>query len=138
MATISKKVRFEILKRDEFTCQYCGQSAPNVILEVDHVNPRASGGGDEEANLVTSCFNCNRGKSDRKIAPAKPRRRIFNPIQKPTIEVTDDEVEDLLEKLRVVYGARPESCPSFEKSLSNFLPQADKLIKRAKWQEYGR
>ena len=33
---LSKKIRFEVFKRDAFTCQYCGQMAPDVLLEVDH------------------------------------------------------------------------------------------------------
>ena len=26
---ISKKMRFEVFKRDKFTCQYCGRSVPD-------------------------------------------------------------------------------------------------------------
>jgi 5-methylcytosine-specific restriction endonuclease McrA len=37
--TISKKTRFEVFKRDKFTCQFCGNEAPNVILEIDHLKP---------------------------------------------------------------------------------------------------
>lgn len=59
---ISKKVRFNIFKRDGFVCQYCGAHPPSVVLEVDHIIPVADGGGNEIDNLVTSCFNCNRGK----------------------------------------------------------------------------
>lgn len=65
--SLSKKVRFEVFKRDSFTCQYCGAKAPNVILEVDHINPVKDGGNNEIMNLITSCFACNRGKSSRKI-----------------------------------------------------------------------
>jgi 5-methylcytosine-specific restriction endonuclease McrA len=36
---ISKKLRFEVFKRDNFTCQYCGRETPEVILEADHVIP---------------------------------------------------------------------------------------------------
>lgn len=59
---LSKKIRYEVLKRDSFTCQYCGQMAPEVILEVDHIIPVAEGGDDEIFNLITSCRDCNRGK----------------------------------------------------------------------------
>jgi len=59
---IGKRVRFEVFKRDEFTCQYCGSTPPSVVLEVDHIHAVAQGGGNDEDNLVTSCFNCNRGK----------------------------------------------------------------------------
>lgn len=70
---LSKRTRFEIFKRDGFTCQYCGQRPPDVILEVDHIDPSSKGGSDEEINLITSCFACNRGKSDRKLGDIHPR-----------------------------------------------------------------
>lgn len=60
--SISKKKRFEIFKRDKFTCQYCGQKAPDVILECIH--PQSKQGSDKTLNLITSCFDCNRGKSN--------------------------------------------------------------------------
>lgn len=62
MGELSKKARFLILHRDAFTCRYCGLSAPHVVLEVDHVIPRSLGGSNANANLVTSCWDCNRGK----------------------------------------------------------------------------
>lgn len=62
--SLAKKTRFEIFKRDKFTCQYCGKSTPSVILEIDHVIPVSKGGNDLEENLITSCFECNRGKGD--------------------------------------------------------------------------
>lgn len=65
---ISKKLRFEVFKRDGFTCQYCGRMAPDVILEVDHINPVANGGDNDIMNLVTSCRDCNRGKGKRALS----------------------------------------------------------------------
>lgn len=62
---ISKKVRFEVFKRDSFKCQYCGKSAPDVILHVDHIKPVSAGGNNAMTNLITSCFDCNMGKKDR-------------------------------------------------------------------------
>ena len=56
--------RFAILKRDDFTCQYCGRKAPFVVLEVDHIYPKSKGGRWKLENLITSCFECNRGKRD--------------------------------------------------------------------------
>jgi hypothetical protein len=64
---ITKTVRFEVFKRDKFVCQYCGDHAPNVILEVDHIDPVSKGGGNEILNLITSCFGCNRGKKNVKL-----------------------------------------------------------------------
>lgn len=62
---ISKTVRFEVFKRDKFKCQYCGASAPHVLLQVDHINPIANNGTNELLNLITSCFDCNNGKRDK-------------------------------------------------------------------------
>lgn len=59
---ISKKIRFEVFKRDSFKCQYCGAEAPNVVLEVDHIKPVSKGGKNTITNLITSCFSCNNGK----------------------------------------------------------------------------
>ena len=64
---LSKKIRFEIFKRDSFTCQYCGNTPPHVILEVDHIKPVAGGGLNDIDNLVTACFSCNRGKSSNSL-----------------------------------------------------------------------
>lgn len=60
---VSRRLRFEILKRDDHTCRYCGQSAPDVKLQVDHVIPVALGGGDGPDNLVAACTDCNAGKT---------------------------------------------------------------------------
>src|SRR5271157_4241406 len=66
--SISKKIRFEVFKRDNFQCQYCGQEAPDVVLEVDHIEPKVENGSDDILNLITSCFDCNRGKGKRKLS----------------------------------------------------------------------
>lgn len=60
---VSKRTRFEVLRRDDHTCRYCGQCAPDVRLTVDHVVPVALGGTDLPDNLVTACADCNSGKA---------------------------------------------------------------------------
>lgn len=65
---ISRKRRFDIFKRDGFKCQYCGAFPPEVILEVDHITPVCRRGDNSDANLITSCFDCNRGKGGRPIS----------------------------------------------------------------------
>lgn len=58
-------LRFEILKRDDFKCTYCGYGAADGRkLHVDHVLPRVRGGKNEASNLVTACLECNLGKGD--------------------------------------------------------------------------
>lgn len=77
---LSKKLRFEVFKRDLFSCQYCGAKAPEAILEVDHIHPVFEGGTNDIENLITSCKACNRGKGKRKLNDEseveKSRRQI--------------------------------------------------------------
>lgn len=61
---LSKRLRFEIFKRDMFCCQYCGRrSGPGIQMHVDHVVPVCEGGATVNINLVTSCEDCNAGKA---------------------------------------------------------------------------
>lgn len=60
---ITKRTRFEVLRRDNHTCRYCGAKAPDVPLTVDHVIPEALGGTDDPTNLVAACRDCNAGKA---------------------------------------------------------------------------
>jgi hypothetical protein len=77
---ISKKIRFEIFKRDSFKCQYCGKTSPDVVLEVDHIKPVSEGGTNDITNLITACFDCNRGKTnvllDDKSVIEKQRQQL--------------------------------------------------------------
>lgn len=72
MSRPSNGTRFRVFERDAFTCRYCGRSAPAVMLEVDHAVSKANGGTDHFDNLVTSCFECNRGKRARSIVEVPP------------------------------------------------------------------
>lgn len=65
---ISKRMRFEVLKRDSFTCQYCGKQPPDTVLHLDHIKPVSKGGKNTILNLVTSCVDCNLGKSDIELS----------------------------------------------------------------------
>jgi len=69
--SISKRLRFEIFKRDGFRCSYCGATPEISELRVDHVTPRAKGGSDDPDNLATSCHDCNAGKSDIPLCVSK-------------------------------------------------------------------
>lgn len=60
--TAAPALRFAVFRRDSFTCQYCGRTAPHVALHIDHVAPWADGGRTELANLRTACDVCNLGK----------------------------------------------------------------------------
>lgn len=63
----SLRLRFKVLKRDNFSCIQCGDSPaknPTTILHVDHIKPWSKGGETEISNLQTLCQNCNLGKSN--------------------------------------------------------------------------
>jgi hypothetical protein len=67
---VGQKVRFEVFKRDKFTCQYCGARAPEVVLHCDHIKPVADGGADDIINLLTACNKCNGGKGATPLSDA--------------------------------------------------------------------
>lgn len=98
----SKRLRFEIFKRDNFTCQYCGRTPPAIILEVDHIVPVSKGGGNEQINLLTACFDCNRGKSstplevipvslETQIQEQKDRRKQVSEYNKFLLAIRKDQ-----------------------------------------------
>ena len=64
---VSQSVRFTIMQRDNYTCQTCGSKAPDVRLEIDHRQSVKDGGTNDESNLWTLCFDCNRGKAGRSL-----------------------------------------------------------------------
>lgn len=59
---LSVRTRFEVFKRDNFICRYCGRTTPDCVLEIDHIVPVVEGGSDDPMNLATSCWECNSGK----------------------------------------------------------------------------
>ena len=64
---ISDKLRYKVLKRDNFKCCACGASPakdPSVELHIDHIIPWSKGGETTFDNLQTLCSRCNLGKSD--------------------------------------------------------------------------
>ena len=76
--------RKNILRRDNFTCQYCGTKQPP--LTVDHIIPRSRGGPDQWDNLTSACLRCNNRKGNRTpdeasmqllTVPRKPHHVLF-------------------------------------------------------------
>ena len=58
-----RKLRVEILRRDQNTCYICG--TPNAN-EVDHIRPRSKGGAEyDPENLAAICRRCNLLKGDK-------------------------------------------------------------------------
>lgn len=63
---IGARLRFEVLRRCNFSCYYCGVPATLglKVLHVDHVIPVDLGGTNDPWNLVAACWDCNAGKSN--------------------------------------------------------------------------
>ncbi len=92
--TERKLSRFEIFKRDHYTCQYCGKETHQLTL--DHVMPRYRGGPHAWENIVSACVFCNRRKAGRtpqeagmklhcQPAPPRDNGRFYLPAhQTPT------------------------------------------------------
>ncbi len=63
---IGARLRFEVLRRCNFACYYCGVPAALgvKVLHVDHVIPVDLGGTNDPWNLVAACWDCNAGKTN--------------------------------------------------------------------------
>jgi len=121
---LSTKTRFEVLKRDRYTCSYCGKHPPDVLLEVDHITPLAAGGSDDLSNLTTACWDCNRGKGARLLeegtAPAINRAAVAEMAErveqaKAYMEllgsmesITEDQLDRVTHRWSKAYGASTE------------------------------
>lgn len=64
---IPQGVRFDVFRRDNFACVYCGRSSPDVTLHCDHVQAHSKGGSNDKSNLVTACDDCNYGKGAKTV-----------------------------------------------------------------------
>jgi hypothetical protein len=133
---VSKKRRFDVFKRDMFCCQYCGRMPPAVVLEIDHILPVASGGKSSIDNLITACFDCNRGKGSvplssvpqsvaeqaallaEKLEQVKALGRLVKANRKQK-ERAVDEVQEVFQ----VYFEGYFFSPKFRQSVLSFLEQ---------------
>lgn len=97
--SISKKIRFEVFKRDGFKCAYCGKTPPDCILELDHINAVSTGGEDDINNLVTACFDCNRGKKNIPLQKIPPTL-LDNLETLKEKEIQLKEYNDFLKKIK--------------------------------------
>lgn len=64
-------MRFDVISRDDFTCQACGARPGNEGLHVDHLLPWSRGGAHHPNNLTTLCRACNLGKGVRMFIPRR-------------------------------------------------------------------
>lgn len=131
---VSKKVRFDVFKRDGFTCQYCGRTPPAVVLEADHIDPKANGGLDVIHNLITACADCNRGKSSallttipesltvraQGLAEREAQLKAYSKLQK-TIKGREDKDIDAVQKAFQALYPSQSFTTQFRESVRHFL-----------------
>jgi len=60
----SKKL---VMRRDNYSCAYCGKKLKNNDLTIDHILPKSLGGKNTFLNCVTACFPCNSRKGNRAL-----------------------------------------------------------------------
>lgn len=95
---LSKRIRFEVLRRDNFTCQYCGRKASEVELHVDHIRSVATGGENEMENLITACVDCNLGKG--KLNAVLQKKMTVSHVVRPFLKyLNDDELNGITDMM---------------------------------------
>ena len=133
--SISKKIRFEVFKRDGFRCAYCGKSPPDVLLEIDHIEPKSKGGKDDVNNYLTACFDCNRGKRaiSLNLAPLQLSENL-NVLQEKELQLRkynkliskvenrlNIEVEEIEKVFHEGFQTKIRFTESFKRSVKGFL-----------------
>jgi CRISPR/Cas system Type II protein with McrA/HNH and RuvC-like nuclease domain len=137
-APLKKSLRFNVFKRDSFTCQYCGATPPGAVLEVDHIHPVSQGGKDVIDNLITACFDCNRGKgagllttlpdslSDRAaiVAEKMEQLRAYEKLLKAKRK-QEEKAIDQVEEVFLSHFPLHEFTQKFRQSVRTFLQDLD-------------
>lgn len=70
-----KRIRTQVIQRDNFKCVECGTVAKSADIDVHHLLPRSAGGTDDPSNLVTLCDGCHAAHHP-KLAGGLARRAI--------------------------------------------------------------
>lgn len=88
--------RQNVLARDRWKCQYCGEQKPTPELTFDHVIPRSRGGKTAWDNIVIACRECNARKGNRTPREArmtlrsKPVRPNWLPLFNMRLRLVQD------------------------------------------------
>lgn len=96
---------FEVVRnRYQRTCGYCGVTEVMVggELTLDHHQPRAADGSDDQNNLVYACIRCNQYKGDfwPDATDLAQGRRVLHPgFDDIALHLIDDEITGQLRGL---------------------------------------
>lgn len=87
-----RKINFNrpnLARRDDYTCQYCGDTLGLGKLTVEHIMPRSRGGPTTWDNCVAACRTCNSRKADKtpKEAGMKLRKEPRKPKWDPKLRI---------------------------------------------------
>lgn len=119
--SISKKLRFEVFKRDSFICQYCGKHPPEVVLEIDHIRPVFDGGGSEIDNLLVACFDCNRGKGKELLSNIP-----MSVADKKAMEIErEDQRREYLKTFKKKKARAARTLVKLENLFKEYFPDSD-------------
>jgi hypothetical protein len=123
---VSRSLRFQVLRRDGYRCHYCGATARDAKLTVDHVTATALGGTDTADNLVTACDTCNGGKSatpaDASLVAQVQERDTQFQIAVAEVGEGDRERREFLDAFYIAWdlGVLP---PGWAKTIDAYRPQ---------------
>lgn len=123
---LSKKTRFDVFKRDLFTCQYCGAHPPGVLLHVDHVIAIAAGGANDKDNLVTACEPCNAGKG------ARPLTAVPESLRAKAKRIAESEAQ-LLGYQAIMEGKRERIDDEVWRVADALVPSASEIGMGVHW-----
>ena len=145
---LSKKIRFEVFKRDGFRCVYCGKTSNESKLHVDHINPVSKGGSNAISNLATACEDCNFGKKDIRLDSIPESlysniNHITEQAQKlkeyrTALKELDDLISEDIDAVQKIFNKTHPNIP-FENdfkadSLRNFITELGiARVKKAMW-----
>lgn len=62
-----------LIWRAERRCTWCGRICTRETHSIDHVVPRAEGGGDDHRNLVLACRMCNNQRYSLGVVPLRAK-----------------------------------------------------------------
>jgi len=118
---VSKRTRYEVLRRDGHSCRYCGSTAADSPLTVDHVVPTALGGDDAPENLVAACRDCNAGK-----AASVPDSQLVDDVNEDATRWAR-AMRTAIDEALLIQEAQDEYIRSFLKVWEQFNPELDEL-----------